>query len=202
MIHIHAIEPHSRANGPGTRFVIWFQGCSLGCPGCFNPGTHAVAGQVPASDADDAGAGTPASELATVAALVARIRAEGDGIEGITLSGGEPMEQPDATLALVRAVRELGNLSILMFSGYTLDEIRAMPVGPAVLENLDVLIDGRYEAGQRVGRGLRGSGNQRIHLLGDRYSLDQVEATPEAEIRIDPQGRLTFTGVAPLRLKR
>ena len=37
---IHAFEPRSRANGPGARFVVWFQGCTLGCPGCFNPTTH------------------------------------------------------------------------------------------------------------------------------------------------------------------
>lgn len=37
---LHAIEPHSRANGPGLRTVVWFQGCTLRCPGCFNPETH------------------------------------------------------------------------------------------------------------------------------------------------------------------
>ena len=42
--YIHAIEPRSRANGPGVRFVVWLQGCTLGCPGCFNPSTHAAAG--------------------------------------------------------------------------------------------------------------------------------------------------------------
>lgn len=185
-IDIHATEPRSRANGPGSRFVLWFQGCSLGCAGCFNPGTHAPTSQ----------------DRRTVDVLVDEILAQGDAIEGITLSGGEPFEQPEAALALVSAVRARSALSILIFSGYTIEEIRAMPQGPAILAHIDVLVDGRYEARQRLGRGLRGSANQRIHLLSERYSAADVEATPEAEIRIDAQGRVVLTGVDPLRLKR
>jgi anaerobic ribonucleoside-triphosphate reductase activating protein len=185
-VDVHAIEPRSRANGPGTRFVIWFQGCSLGCPGCFNPGTHAPGGR----------------SRVGVDALVADILAQGDAIEGITLSGGEPFEQPEAALALVSAVHGRSGLSILIFSGYTIEEIRAMPSGGAILAHLDVLVDGRYQAGQRLGRGLRGSANQRIHLFGDRYRAEDIEATPEAEIRIDAQGRVVLTGVDPLRLGR
>lgn len=185
-VKVHAIEPRSRANGPGTRFVIWFQGCSLACPGCFNPDTHAP------------GAGA-AHE---VDALVAQILAQGDAIEGVTLSGGEPFQQPDAALALVSAVRVRTGLSILVFSGYTIEEIRELPQGPAILACIDALVDGRYEAPGRLGRGLRGSANQRIHLLGDRYSAADVEATPVAEIRIDAQGQVVLTGVDPLRLPR
>lgn len=185
-VNIHAIERRSRANGPGSRFVLWFQGCSLGCPGCFNPGTHAPTSQ----------------DRRTVDVLVDEILAQGQAIEGISLSGGEPFEQPEAALALVSAVRARSELSILIFSGYTIEEIRAMPQGPAILAYIDVLVDGRYEARQRLGRGLRGSANQRIHLLSERYGVADVEATPEAEIRIDAQGRVVLTGVDPLRLKR
>lgn len=180
---VHGIEPRSRANGPGVRFVIWLQGCTLGCPGCFNPLTHAAAGPT-----------TPIAEL--VAQLAA---AQGSGPEGLSLSGGEPMQQPAAALALLRAARALG-MSTLMFSGYTLDEIRG--IEPAVLAELDVLIDGRYVSTERHATGLRGSANQRIHLLTDRYTLAQVEATPVAEIRIGPTGELALTGVDPLKLKR
>jgi anaerobic ribonucleoside-triphosphate reductase activating protein len=184
-VNIHAIETRSRANGPGSRFVMWFQGCSLGCAGCFNPGTHAATSR----------------DRRTVDVLVDEILAQGDAIEGITLSGGEPFEQPDAALALVSAVRARSGLSILVFSGYTIEEIRALPQGPAILAQIDVLVDGRYEARQRLGRGLRGSANQRIHILSERYGAADVEATPEAEIRIDAQGRVVLTGVDPLRLK-
>lgn len=190
-IDLHAFEPRSRANGPGTRAVLWFQGCSLGCAGCFNPGTHA-----PGSTGAPGG-----GQRLTVDDALARILDQGTAIEGVTLSGGEPLQQPEAALALVRALRARTGLSILIFSGYTIDEIRVMPHGPDILAHLDVLVDGRYQAPARLGRGLRGSANQRIHLLTDRYTADQVEATPEAEIRIDAQGRIVLTGVNPLKIK-
>ena len=180
---IHAVEPRSRANGPGMRFVVWLQGCTLGCPGCFNPTTH------------DAGGG----RAVAVAELAAELAAS--GAQGLTLSGGEPMQQPAAALALLEAARARG-LSTLMFSGYTEDEIRALPDGPAVLGQLDVLIDGRYLAGERFATGLRGSANQRIRLLTDRYTQADVEATPVAEIRIGRTGEVVLTGVNPLKLKQ
>lgn len=182
---IHAFEPRSRANGPGARFVVWFQGCTLGCPGCFNPTTH---------DADG-------GHLIALDELVAELtRAAEAGIEGLSLSGGEPLQQPEAARALLDAARALG-LSTLAFSGYTLDEIRALPGGPDVLARLDVLIDGRYVARERLAVGLRGSANQRIQLFTPRYTRADVEATPVAEIRIAPTGDVILTGVDPLRLK-
>jgi len=184
-LRLHAVEPRSRANGPGSRFVVWFQGCTLGCPGCFNPTTH------------DAGA--QHARLVSVAELATQMAAA--NVEGISLSGGEPLQQAPAAAALLEAARALG-LSTLAFSGYTIDEIRALPGGPDVLARLDVLVDGRYVAGDRLATGLRGSANQRIQLLTDRYSLADVEATPVAEIRIGPTGEVTLTGVNPLKLKQ
>ena len=188
---IHAFEPRSRANGPGARFVVWFQGCTLGCPGCFNPTTHDAAG----------GREVPIDELVgELTRAAASGSAAAPAIEGLSLSGGEPLQQPAAARALLDAARALG-LSTLAFSGYTIDEIRALPGGPDVLARLDVLIDGRYVAGERLATGLRGSANQRIHLFTDRHSLAEIEATPVAEIRIGPTGEVVLTGVNPLKLK-
>ena len=86
-------------------------------------------------------------------------------------------------------------------TGYALDEIQALPLGPAVLAQLDVLIDGRYRAGERLATGLRGSANQQIRLLTPRYTAAEVEATPVAEVRISPTGELVLTGVDPVKLK-
>jgi anaerobic ribonucleoside-triphosphate reductase activating protein len=185
-IRIHGVEPRSRANGPGVRFVVWFQGCTLGCPGCFNPATHAAA------------VGGTQSIAELTAAMTAAAAA---GATGLSLSGGEPLQQPVAARALLDAARTLG-LSTLAFSGYTIDELRALPGGPDVLARLDVLIDGRYVAGDRLASGLRGSANQRIHLLTDRHTLAEVEATPVAEIRIGRDGELVLTGVDPLKLTK
>ena len=180
MIRVHAIEPRSRANGPGARFVVWLQGCTLGCAGCFNPATH-VAG------------GTAMS----VEELMAQVPPAADGL---SLSGGEPLQQASAIVPLLDAARARG-LSTLAFSGYTREEIQLLPAGPDVLARLDVLIDGRYVAAERLATGLRGSANQRIVLLTDRYSLADVEATPTGEIRISPTGEVVLTGVDPLKLK-
>lgn len=184
---VHGLEPRSRANGPGARFVIWMQGCTLGCAGCFNPATHPHAG----------------GALRPVAELLAEVKeaAERYAIEGLTLSGGEPMQQAAASAALLAGARALG-LSTLVFSGYTREEIAELPDGPAALASLDVLVDGRYRSTERLGEGLRGSANQRILLLSARYTLADVEATPVAEIRIGKDGELVLTGVNPLKLKR
>lgn len=182
-VRVHGVEARSRANGPGARFVVWFQGCTLGCPGCFNPTTHPAEG----------GRVVPVAELAAQMAAA--------GVEGLSLSGGEPLQQPAAAAALLEAARALG-LSTLAFSGYTLEEIRDLPGGADVLARLDVLIDGRYRSTERLANGLRGSENQRIQLLTRRYSLADVEATPVAEIRIGPTGELVLTGVDPLKIKR
>lgn len=184
-VRVHATEVRSRANGPGARFVVWMQGCTLGCAGCFNPATHPSVG----------GREVDVSELAGELAQAAN-----RGIEGLSLSGGEPLQQAAAAVELLDAARALG-LSTLAFSGYTIEEIRELPHGPDVLARLDVLIDGRYVSTERLASGLRGSANQRIQLLTQRYSTADVEATPVAEIRIGPTGEVVLTGVNPLKLR-
>ena len=182
-VRVHATEARSRANGPGSRFVVWMQGCTLGCPGCFNPTTHDASG----------GREVLVEELAR--------EMKESGSEGLSLSGGEPLQQAQGAVALLDAARALG-MSTLAFSGYTIDEIRALPHGNDVLARLDVLIDGRYVSTERLATGLRGSANQRIQLLTDRYKLADVEATPVAEIRISTSGELILTGVNPLKIRR
>lgn len=162
------------------------QGCTLGCPGCFNPTTHDAAG----------GRVVEVAELADEMA-----RAQSLGSEGLSLSGGEPLQQADAAVALLDAARALG-MSTLAFSGYTLDEIRALPRGADVLARLDVLIDGRYVSTERLASGLRGSANQQIQRLTERYAMSDIEATPVAEVRISATGEAILTGVNPLKLRR
>lgn len=181
LVNLHAVEQRSLANGPGNRFVIWFQGCSLRCPGCYNPATHS----------------NEANSVATVESLLASIADDWLEIDGVTVTGGEPFEQPLALLALARGLRERFSPSLLVFSGYTMEEIRSRPLGREILDSVDVLIDGRYAGRRRLGRALRGSANKRIHLLSDRHTMEEIEAAPEAEIMVDPQGRIAITGIDP-----
>lgn len=195
-LRVHATEARSRANGPGARFVVWVQGCTLGCPGCFNPATHPTGIEL-----RDAPTHVIGREI-EVAVLVDEILAAHAAapIDGVSLSGGEPLQQAAAAVELLDGVRAAG-LSTLAFSGYTIDEIREIPHGPEVLARLDVLIDGRYVSTERLASSLRGSANQRIHTLTSRYSRADVEATPVAEIRIGPTGDVVLTGVNPLKLR-
>lgn len=179
---IHAFNRGSRANGPGLRAVIWFQGCSLGCPGCFNPATHSPRG----------------GHESDTEALAAEILALSDQIEGVSISGGEPFQQPAALLDLLCRL-DGTHLSRLVFTGYTVPEINRRSMGPEVLRHLDVLIAGRYAAAHPVGHGLLGSANQRIHLLTDRYTLSQLSTIPRRELILHADGTMTISGISPWR---
>jgi anaerobic ribonucleoside-triphosphate reductase activating protein len=181
-LQVHAFEPGSRANGPGVRAVLWLQGCTLGCPSCFNPETH--------------GFGRARSHM--VEELVACLLSLGERIEGVTISGGEPLQQPRPLLHLLRGLRRSSNLSVLLFSGYDWEEIRGNAARAAILPYVDVLLAGRYRAEQRLARGLRGSTSKTLHFLTNRYGPAVLAAVPDAEVLIGPDGTVRLSGIAPM----
>ena len=181
-LRLHAFVPVSRANGPGTRSVLWTQGCSLGCPGCFNPETHSSKG------------GTSV----TADALFERILAQGDRIEGVTVSGGEPLQQVRALLPLLQRLRRETSLSVLLLTGYEVEEVRHLAAADALLDCLDVLVAGRYDASRKLALGLRGSSNKSAHFLTTRYGPADLQAVAPAELIITPEGELISTGVDPV----
>ncbi|HIG31175.1 MAG TPA: radical SAM protein [Verrucomicrobiales bacterium] len=189
-LRLLGFEDRSYSNGPGRRAVVWTQGCTLNCPGCFNPDSHSP----------DAGF------KVSVRSLVERIvSAEGE-IDGITISGGEPLQQWTAIEVLVRRIRRETGLSIILFTGYTWQEIsRRIAILPSGsnrcswLDCVDVLISGRFIEQQRVARGLAGSRNKQFHFLTDRHQKKDFENVPEAEVVIGPEGDLLLTGIDPLR---
>jgi anaerobic ribonucleoside-triphosphate reductase activating protein len=181
VLNLHAMHWNSRANGPGNRAVFWFQGCSLRCLGCFNPETHAHAPRL----------------LVPVSELLGRIEQCQATLEGITVSGGEPLEQPTGLLHLLCGIRERTRLSVVLFSGLTRDRIKGLPVGPEILAAADILIAGPFVRELRMANGLRGSSNQEIRLLSNRYDLDQITGTPVGEVHIDPRGIVSVTGIDP-----
>jgi anaerobic ribonucleoside-triphosphate reductase activating protein len=149
----------TEAEGPGKRYALWFQGGPLRRPGGCNPERLPY----------EAGTAVP---LAEVLRDIEAARAE--GVEGVTLLGGEPLAHAAPAAALARAVRDRG-LTVMVFSGYTLEEARRLP-GPAVAELLaltDILVDGPYLREQpEARRRWIGSANQRVHFLSDRYRAD------------------------------
>ncbi len=185
-LRIHSLLPQSRANGPGTRFVIWVQGCSFHCPGCFNPATWDI----------------EAGYLITANSLFEQILAEQDNIEGISISGGEPLQQIIPLLNLMEKVKQETALSILLFTGYSWDEILAFTEAERLITCLDVLIAGRYNENLPCTKGLIASTNQTLHLLTDRYNESDLNAVPETEIILDKNGHILISGINPLILKK
>lgn len=181
MIRLHRYLPRTRAEGPGERFTLWVQGCHNGCPGCSAQALWDEEGGFPLS----------------VEALLEQIR-QTPGIEGITLLGGEPMEQAEALSRLAAGVRAM-RLSVLTFTGLTLEAIekRADPHQLALLRNTDLLIDGPYlQTLHDTSRPWVGSKNQRYLFLTDRYSpRDIEESTNRIELRLDKNGVLRLNGM-------
>ncbi len=175
-IHVARWLHRSRVNGPGERFVLWVQGCSIRCPGCWNRDTWAHASREPMSVAD----------------VLREIDRAGD-VEGLTLTGGEPFEQSGALVPLVDAVRERG-LSVMVFTGREDHEMRD-PASAALMARTDVLVAGRYIASQRsLDLAWRGSRNQRVLFLTDRYGPGDLPEAGEAEVHLAADGSLAITG--------
>jgi len=185
MLRVATIVDDTEAEGPGRRFALWVQGCSLRCPGCCNPEMFTARG---------------GTELA-VAAILDRLA--GSGVEGISVLGGEPFEQAAGVAELARAVRARG-LTVMVYSGYTLAELRERaardPAVDALLAETDLLVDGRFdrtrpEPAPPAGRRWIGSTNQVVHYLTPAYTPDdpRMHAANTVEIHWR-DGKLVVNG--------
>lgn len=128
----------SMVNGEGVRYVIFTQGCKHHCRGCHNPETWDFNGGYEIS----------VEELATD---IKRHRM----IDGITLSGGDPMEQEDECLALLDL---LPGVNVWLYTGYEWEEIADRELA----KRADVVVVGKYEEALRCDGKYYGSSNQRI----------------------------------------
>ncbi len=156
-LQVAQIVPATEAEGPGRRFALWFQGCPLRCPGCCNPEFLPFQGG-------------ERMQLESVTELIQQT----PNLEGITLLGGEPFAHGPTAVALAQYARS-ENLSVMVFSGYAIEEIRAMddPHAANLLRLTDLLVDGPYQRDKPdTQRRWIGSTNQRIHFLSDRYRAD------------------------------
>jgi anaerobic ribonucleoside-triphosphate reductase activating protein len=187
-LNLAAFLPRSTLNGPGERAVVWAQGCprAPACQGCVNPGMLDTARVV---------------ELVEVEELAERILAE-PALSGVTFSGGEPFHQAAPLAALAGLLGALAPaLTLTVFSGYALEELAASQRSDwrALLQRIDLLIDGPYREALACDEPLRASANQRLHLLTGRIRPADVETIPAAsvEVFLDARGQISFTGVPP-----
>ncbi len=180
-INLHDFLAHSTENGPGTRAVIWVQGCTLSCPGCFNPATH----------------DTGVRQLVSVEELVAKILTIPD-IEGVTISGGEPFLQAEALVEFARRMQD-ADLGVLVFSGFSYETLSQSedPAWKALLAVCDLLVAGQFVQELACSTAMRGSSNQTLHYLSGRYRGRQKhleQSFNSVEILIDENGQMLVTG--------
>ena len=179
IIFVHDFLERSSANGPGVRSVVWVQGCPRRCVGCCNPD----------SLLDDLRSPT------TVGMLSQRVVAL--NVQGITFSGGEPFSQATSLAKLSRHLRAVcgDSFTVVCFTGYTLEQIKCANREDwnALLNEIDLLIDGEYIHSQRCNEPLRGSHNQRLHFLTGRIRQEDITG-PRVEYTLAQNGNVTTTG--------
>lgn len=197
---IHGRIDNSSVNGPGNRAVLWFQGCSLACKGCWNPETHTFHEKNRTS-------------IGEIQDWVKNLK----DVEGITFSGGEPMQQAPYLYVLVAWIREhRPDLSIGMYTGYTKKELengtfKWMSAAPEakdtdgwhrgstklwheIRKHLDFAVVGRYVQSMAChDEPLRGSRNQEVLFYTSKYATSDLP--PQiAEVTIGEDALVQITG--------
>ena len=148
-LRIAGVIRESVVDGPGIRFVVFTQGCPHHCPGCHNPETHPFEG----------------GKLVDTSRVLEEIL-KNPLLKGATFSGGESFCQPGPLAELAKELHEKGR-DVMVYSGFTFEQLcekaKTEPDVKALLEQADVLVDGRFiEAQKSLLLKFRGSENQRI----------------------------------------
>jgi len=157
---------YSTVNGPGYRYVLWVQGCKLNCKGCFNPETHSY-------------------NVATTMDIknIASAINSNPLIDGITISGGEPLDYSIELIGLLKLIKQ--SLTSIIFTGYTIKEIAKDSVKLKLVKNVDLVLSGRFNnklehpyLGKKIMNVTgRVDYNYFIPKINIEYSIDQSKVT-------------------------
>ncbi|GHU03945.1 anaerobic ribonucleoside-triphosphate reductase-activating protein [Betaproteobacteria bacterium] len=188
-LRIYAKVPGTETLGPFLRYGLWVQGCPFSCAGCMTPDAHAQSG----------------GELWSAEDLAADVLAESD-IEGITISGGEPFAQATGLSAMLHLIREARDLGVIIYTGFRLESLQKLACSDSGVAELlgvaDLIIDGPYEESLNHDVSLKGSSNQRAHLVSSRYRdylyLYDLEQARRVEVQIRLDERM-FIGIPSRR---
>ncbi|MEW6622893.1 MAG: anaerobic ribonucleoside-triphosphate reductase activating protein [Bacillota bacterium] len=154
-IQVGGFVRESVVDGPGIRQVLFVSGCRFGCKGCQNPELQDF----------DYGKKMTLEEVEGLFYFDGRINS-------VTFSGGEPMEQAGALAELAARLKQKGIKDIMVFSGYTLEEILSGHDRDklSLLKQCDLLVDGRFDINKKsLNLPYRGSSNQRIIDLSSKW---------------------------------
>ncbi|MCR9166163.1 MAG: 4Fe-4S single cluster domain-containing protein [Nannocystaceae bacterium] len=179
MLRVAKVIPKTTAEGPHERLALWVAGCDLACPGCCNPELFAP----------EAGTSLDRSALA-------RLIEDASDVEGITVLGGEPLQQPGGLAFVLRLARARG-LGTIVFTGYTLGAAQRLPDFDEVDANVDTWVDGPFDARRpETRRRFIGSSNQRLHHRTSRYADATLwNGRTRVEVRIGPGGAVEAHGL-------
>ncbi|MGK7902496.1 MAG: 4Fe-4S single cluster domain-containing protein [Hormoscilla sp.] len=180
-LNIMGYVDESEVNGPGSRAVVWVQGCDRACPGCFNVGSWSF----------------EANQLIAIDELAEKIISNSNNT-GVTFSGGEPFWQASELAKLAKKLKAKG-LNVMSFSGFTLSELRspkAPPGSEALLAELDILIDGPYVESQAINSpdSPVSSRNQQVRIFNPEFEDKITWASDQVEIHILKDGTRIITG--------
>lgn len=171
----------SEIYGPGLRSVFWTQGCTLACKGCWN--TQYWPNFV--------------GEEISVSSILRQLE-ELQDIEGITLLGGEPLQQADACFELIQGCKKMG-LSVFLYTGYEPSEFDELM--QSCFDLCDIAVTGRYVQEFRdTSLRWRGSQNQQVHFVSDLYDKSVLQEQTEVEFHISPTGEVQIVGYAESEL--
>lgn len=181
-VHVSRIHFPVTTLGPGKRIGLWFQGCSIRCPGCISLDTW------------DSHQGE--TQVDTVIAELVRLHEEADGL---TVSGGEPFDQPEALAAILGGWKARTDKSVLVFTGYEMRDVSPWLLGNREL--IDAMVTGPFRSQVRQTRALRGSDNQELHILTEGGEIfrqcdrDHQAGDRRLDVVLDPQGGAWFAGI-------
>lgn len=152
-MRIGAVEHALTVEGPGLRTAIWVQGCSIGCRGCCNPEFTSPLGGWDEDPLD----------------LAAKVIAAGG--DGITILGGEPLEQAADAARFITTVRSGSSMGIILFTGMKFDHAMSDPDRRLAILGSDLVIAGPFLRSLAPDpRRWIGSSNQTVHFITDRYA--------------------------------
>lgn len=169
----YSYEENEQLYGPGKRLLLFCQGCSLRCSGCVNQHLW------------DFGLGDNITEQEILELC--------KNIEGITLHGGEPLDQAEGILNIVELLKK-NNKTIVLFTGYTYKELNK--IQKMVWKNSDIIVSGRYEQDKRnIYLQFRGSSNQKVYIHKGKYENYKIkDGKTTAIFRLNLDGRISIRG--------
>ena len=177
-LNLYKKVPYTKVLGKGKRFGLWLQGCKKGCFNCI------------AKDSWEIGAG----EDIDIKKLAEEVNSL--NIDGITISGGEPLLQDESLSAFLNLIDK--NLDVILYTGFKFEEAKNFKT----IENVDLLIDGEYIEGLNNDSPLIGSINQRVFVLSERgiELAEYMKKLEKREIEIDISKDVFLIGIPPKNL--